>query len=101
MIQAFLSTFINILASLIQIILSPINLVITNALPNLSDKILIITNTFASVFDSLSWGLGLLPNSVIITLIFILTCEIGKHAIYLSTHTIIRLWNLIQVLKVW
>lgn len=93
--------FLNALATLIQIVLSPINAVITQFLPDVSDKILQVTNTFNTVFDAITWPLGALPKSLIITLTFILIVEIGKVSIYVGTHSISKLYKLMQKLKFW
>ena len=74
---------------------------IINALPDLSGKILDVTNTLNSVFDSITWALGLVPPLIIETLLFILTIEIAKHTIFVSTHSLIKVWNLFQKIKFW
>ena len=101
MFKALFNIIINLLATVIQIAVLPINAIITSALPDLSDKITEVTNTFNSVFTSISWALSLVPPQIISTLLFILTIEIAKHTIYVSTHTLIKIWNLFQKLKFW
>lgn len=53
------------------------------------------------MFSSISWALGLIPGYVIEVLLFIFTIEIAKHTIRISTHTLIKIWNLFQKLKFW
>lgn len=101
MFKALFKIIINLLATVIQIIVWPVNTVISNALPDLSDKILSVTNTLNSVFDSITWGLGILPSILVETLLFILLVEIAKHTIYVSTHTLIKVWNILQKIKFW
>lgn len=101
MFKALFNIIINLLATLIQIVLYPINAIISNALPVLSDKILQVSSVISTMFNSISWALGLVPSSIITTLIFIFTVEIAKHTIRLSTHTLIKVWNLFQKLKFW
>lgn len=101
MFKALFNIILDMLGTLVQLVTLPINAVITSTLPDLSDKILQVTDTLSSVFDSITWGLGLLPSSVITTLLFILTVEIAKHTIKLSTHTLIKVWNLFQKVKFW
>lgn len=101
MFKALFNIIINMIATVIQIIVWPINEVIKTALPDLSSKILEVTNVLNNVFDSITWALGLLPNSVISTLIFIITCEIAKHTIFKSTHALIKVWNVFQKIKFW
>lgn len=101
MFKALFKIIIDLLATVIQIVVWPINTVISNTLPDLSDKILSVTNTLNSVFDSITWGLGILPNILVETLLFILLVEIAKHTIYVSTHTLIKVWNILQKIKFW
>lgn len=101
MFKALFKIIINLLATIIQIIVWPVNTVISNALPDLTDKILSVTNTLNSIFDSITWGLGILPSILVETLLFILLVEIAKHTIYVSTHTLIKVWNILQKIKFW
>lgn len=101
MFKALFKIIIDLLATVIQIVVWPINTVISNTLPDLNDKILSVTNTLNSVFDSITWGLGILPNILVETLLFILLVEIAKHTIYVSTHTLIKVWNILQKIKFW
>lgn len=101
MFKALFNIILNLLATLVQIVLIPLNSVITAALPDLSTKILEVTEMLSNVFNSLLWPLDLIPQSVVTTLMFFITCEIAKHSIYIGTHVVIKLWNLFQKLKFW
>lgn len=101
MFKALFNIILNMLGTLVQLVTYPINAVITSTLPDLSSKITEVTGTLSTVFDAITWGLGLLPGSIITTLLFILTVEIAKHTIKISTHTLIKVWNLIQKVKFW
>lgn len=92
---------LSILASLIQIIILPINLLITSLLPDLSEKILEVSNNIETLFTSLTWALGVVPSSVIVTLLFILSVEIARHTIFVSTHIISLMFNIIRRIKFW
>lgn len=101
MFKALFNIIINMIASVIQIIVWPINQIIVNVMPDVSDKILVVTNTLNSVFDAITWGLGLLPPFLVETLLFIVTIEIAKHTIFVSTHVLIKVWNVFQKIKFW
>lgn len=101
MFKAFFNIIINMLATVVQIIVWPINEVIELSLPDVSAKITEVTNVFGTVFDSMNWALGLIPNSIIITLSFIILCEVAKHTVFRSTHTLLKVWNVIQKVKFW
>lgn len=101
MFKALFNIIINLLASVIQLICWPINQLIIATLPSLTTKIADVTGTLNNIFSSITWGLGLLPPIVVETLLFITTVEIAKHTIYISTHTLIKVWNVIQRIKFW
>ena len=101
MFKALFNIIINLLATVIQLICWPVNQLITATLPNISDKISQVTTILNNIFGSITWGLGLLPPIVVETLLFIVTIEIAKHTIYISTHTLIKVWNVLQKIKFW
>lgn len=101
MIQAIFRFLMNMLATLIQIIVWPINQVITSTLPDISSKINEVTTGFSSLFGGIGWALGLLPPGILPVLLFILTVEIAKHTIYVSTHTLMKVWTVLQKIKFW
>lgn len=101
MFKALFNIIINMLASIIQILCWPLNTIISAALPDLSAKITFVTNTIGSIFNSISWGLGLLPNAVVEALLFIVLVEIAMHTIYKSTHALVKVWNVLQKIKFW
>lgn len=101
MFKALFTIIINMLATVLQLICWPINQVIEATMPNLADKILEVTNTLNSVFDTITWAIGLIPNIIIETLLFILTIEIAKHTIFKSTHILSKVWNVLQKIKFW
>lgn len=101
MFKALFNVIINMISSVIQIIVWPINQIIVNVMPDVSDKILQVTNTLNTVFDAITWGIGLLPNFLVETLLFIVTIEIAKHTIFMSTHMLIKVWNVFQKIKFW
>ena len=101
MIQAIFRFLMNILATIIQTIVWPINQLVMGALPDISSKIMEVTNSFSSLFGGIGWALGLLPPGILPVLLFILTVEIAKHTIYVSTHTLMKVWTVLQKIKFW
>lgn len=101
MFKILFSIIINLVGSLVQLICLPINAVITAALPDLSNKILQVNGVITNVFDNISWALGLIPPAITEVILFILTVEIAKHTIYISTHTLLKIWNIVQKIKFW
>lgn len=92
---------INMFATLIQVIVLPINLVISNTLPNFSDSIVYITSMITNVMSAIVWPLSWLPNSFKTIYAIMLTIEIAKHTIFVSTHSLIKVWEILQRIKFW
>lgn len=101
MFQTLFKIIINLVATMLQLVLVLPNAALAQFLPDVSDKILQVTNSIAEFTGYISWGLGLIPKPVLLALIFIVTCEIAKHSVYVLTHTFFRLWKLIQRIKFW
>lgn len=101
MFKALFNIILNLLATVIQLICWPINSVIESALPDLSLRITEVTGGIASIFNTITWALGLLPNTLIEILLFIVTVEIAKHTIFKSTHIVIKVWTVLQKIKFW
>lgn len=101
MFKLLFTIIINLLATIIQVVCLPINAVITSTLPDFSARIVQVTNTLSSVFDSLRWALGLVPDPIIEVLLFIIAVEIAKHTIRVSTGSLIKVWTILQKIKFW
>lgn len=101
MISLLFNSLINILTGLVRILVFPINLLISSTLPDISSNITTTTNTIIQFFNNLAWPLSIIPVGILNTLAFILLVEIAKHTIYISTHALIKMWNIFQKIKFW
>lgn len=101
MIQAIFRFLLNLLATVIQIVVWPINAVIETTMPDLSAQINQVNNGISSLFEGIGWALGFLPPGVLAVLLFMITIEIAKHTIFISTHTLVKVWNILQKIKFW
>lgn len=101
MFKLLISLLINLIASIIQLIMTPFNLVIVNTMPDLSSKILQVTNGIPGILNYMNYALGMVPPGIIAVMLFILTCEIAKHTIFTSTHVLVKVWNILQKIKFW
>lgn len=101
MFQLLFKLIINLLATLLQIILAPLNVLISGALPDLSSKIVEVTQSITVMISNITWALGIIPAPVITALLFIITLEIAKHSIYVLTHMLLKVWEVIQKIKFW
>lgn len=101
MFKALFKLIFNLLGTIVQTICIIPNTIILKTMPDLTDKIVKVTATLEHLFDGLGWALGLIPTPVTEVLLFIVTIEIAKHTIYVSTHTLLKIWNLVQKIKFW
>lgn len=101
MFSAIVNFFLNLVATIIQVILIPVNLIITNVLPDLTSQINQVVNGISELFSGIGWALGLLPPGVLPVLVFIITIEICKHTIWANAHMIVKVWNVLQKIKFW
>ena len=83
MFKILFNIMINMLATIIQIVVWPVNTLISATLPDVSSKLLSVTNTINGLFDSMTWAIGLIPTQVVDTLLFIAGVEIAKHTIFI------------------
>lgn len=101
MFKALFKLIMNLAGTIVQLVLLPINLIFTNALPEVSEQISQVNNGIAEVFRGTAWGLDIIPRPVIIALLFIITCEIAKVTIYIGAHSLVRVWHVLQKVKFW
>lgn len=101
MIQLILNIFLTLVSTVVQIISYPINVLLDEFFPSFTNTIANVTSTLNTVFDAITWGLGIVPSAIINVLLFIIVVEIAKHTIFLSTHILLRLWNIFQKVKFW
>lgn len=101
MFQLLFKLILNLLATLLQTLLIIPNAIISNALPDISSKIVEVTQSITSMVGNISWALGIIPAPVIAALLFIITLEIAKHSIYVLTHMLLKVWEVIQKIKFW
>lgn len=101
MFKILFKIMINLLATLIQIVVLPINALISATLPDISSRITQVTSAFGSLFNTMQWAIGIIPSSLLEVISFILLVEIAKNTIFRSTHMIIKVWNLFQKIKFW
>ena len=101
MFKALFNIIMDLTATVIQLVCWPLNQAIEVALPNLSEGISWATTGFSVMFNNITWAVNILPSPVVSVLSIILACEIAKHTIYVQTHTLIKVWNILQKIKFW
>lgn len=101
MFAAIMNGLINLLATLIQLICTPVNLIVTNALPGVSDFITRASNSIIDIVGYMEWAIGIIPPILIEVIAFILLCEVAKHTIFSSSHILSKVWVVLQKIKFW
>lgn len=101
MINSIITVLMNMLATITQIICYYPNKVITENMPDLTDKLIQVNNGWGEIFGNINWALGLLPTGLLEVLTFIISIEIVKHTVYISTHTLAKVWSILQKIKFW
>lgn len=105
MIGALLSGLFNLILNLVgtvlQIILLPVNALFNGIFPDLSSNINSIVSGFSTAMSKLGWVLSIIPQPVKTTLLLIFTIEIAVFVVMKSTKLTSKLWKLLQKIKFW
>ncbi len=101
MVKAILNGLMSAITALINVICLPIDLLISNAFPDLTSSINTGISSINQMFSYISYALGFLPSSLIQCLIIILTLQVTFLGLVTSYHGISRLYKVILKIKFW
>lgn len=102
MIKALLNGILNVITSLLNIFLLPINALIENIFPDMSSAISTFNNFINNyVGGTLSYFFSILPPIFRGLLVLWFTFVIAYYSIYYSYLAIIKIWSIIQKIKFW
>lgn len=101
MIKILFNGILTILTSLIQIVVIPVNGIITSLLPDISQKVQQLSTGLSALFTGGAFAISFVPHTLIVTLLFIISVEIAKYSIFISTHVISLILNIIKRIKFW
>lgn len=101
LISALFTFLMNLIATVIQVICLPLNKLIEGFLPDLADQIISVTNGFNNLFSILPWALSLIPLSLLITFGFCYSIKLVVSTISISSHNLVKVWNIFQKIKFW
>lgn len=101
LISSLFNFILGLLATTIQIIVSPLNTLITNALPDLAQGLTAVGNGIGTLFSIFNWALDLIPPVLLWTFAFCYGLRLAVTTISISTHTLVKVWNVLQKLKFW
>ena len=102
MINAILKGFLSFLSKIASIILSPIDSLISNLFPDMA----VALNSFNTMLNSyvgnsLTWFFSLIPPITRSLLLIALTFLIGYYSFIWTYSLLIKVWSIIQKIKVW
>ena len=102
MIKSIINGLLNVLMKVIDIVLTPINLLFDNLFPSASDLISTFS-TFVTTYigGTLSYFFSLLPPIFRGLLITFFTFVIAYYGIYYTYVTIKKIFDIIQKIKLW
>lgn len=102
MINALLKGILSIITSILNIFLLPINALIENIFPDMSNAIGTF-NTFINTYvgGTLSYFFSILPPIFRGILVIWFTFVIAYYSIYYTYIGILKIWNVIQKIKFW
>lgn len=102
MIKAIINGILNILMKIIDIVLTPLNLLFDNVFPNVSSMISTF-NTFVTnyVGGALSYFFSILPPIFRGLLVLFITFVIAYYGIYYTYIGIKKIFDIIQKIKLW
>lgn len=101
LISALFNFLLDLVATVIQIIVLPVNLLITNALPDLSTSISSVTSGINQLFTTLPWALSILPLTFLNTMAICWGIRLVVGNLSISTKTLVKVWNVFQKIKFW
>lgn len=102
LIKALLNGILNVITSLLNIFLLPINALIENIFPDMSSAISTFNNFINNyVGGTLSYFFSILPPIFRGLLVLWYTFVIAYYSVYYSYLAIIKIWSIIQKIKFW
>lgn len=101
LISALFNFILDLVATAIQLVVLPLNLLISNALPDLTANIATVTSGIQDLMQTIPWALSILPLSFISTLAICWGLKLVVSNISISNHALIKVWNVFQKIKFW
>ena len=102
MAKAIFKVFLKFIKSIVDIFLTPINLLVVNLFPDLSSLINTFNSTVSNVIGStLGWFAHLLPPTTKSIVLLYLAILVAYYTITITVHGIIKVIHIIKQLKIW
>lgn len=102
MIKLFFQLFLKLIKSIVNILLLPVNALITNLFPSFSTMISSFNNAVTTVIGGgLGWFSHLLPPVCKSMIVLYLGILIAYYSIAFSVHLILKVIHIIKEVKIW
>ena len=102
MINAIFTGLFKLLNSLIDLVLTPLNILVSNIFPDFSQMI----GSFATAVDTyfgngLAYFFSMLPGVTRYVVLLYLSMLVGYYSVSINAFAVTKIWALIQKIKVW
>lgn len=102
MAKALFNVFFNIIKSIVNVVLTPINLIVANFFPNLTT----IINSFNSALNlylggGLAYFFNLIPPTSRTLILLYLSILLAYYTGIFAYHIILKVFQIIQKIKIW
>lgn len=101
LLSGLFNLILNLVATVLQVILLPVNALFTSLFPDFSTQIQNVIQGFSDIMENLGWAISIIPSPIKTTLLFILTIEVSLFVVMKSTRLTAKLWKLLQKIKFW
>lgn len=101
LISALFDFVLNLIATVIQIVVWPLNQLIASQIPDLAQGLTAVSTGFQTLFGIFDWVLALVPPPLLWTFAFCYGLRLVVTTISISTHTLVKVWNVFQKIKFW
>lgn len=102
MAKAFFNVFLKLITNICNIVLHPINLLLTNFFPDFSNVINTFNETLTLIGgNALDYIVHLIPPTTLSVIQIYLTIVVSYYTISISIHVILKVWTIIKNIKIW
>ena len=101
LISSLFNFILGLVATTIQILVSPINALIVAGLPDLAQGLTAVGQGISTLFSIFNWALDLIPPVLLWTFAFCFGIRLAVTTLSISTHTLVKVWNVLQKVKFW
>lgn len=102
MAKAIFKVLLKFIKSIVEIVLTPINLAISALFPDFSSMISTFNSAVSTyVGRTLAWFSHILPPGVRGLIVFYLTFLIAYYSVTVTVHAVIKVIHIIKAIKIW